>query len=58
MVAKAAPPIAVIGAQFAGFDIPNAIQVLTLIYVVLMLVHKIWQMGREAYRFWVLNRDE
>jgi ABC-type uncharacterized transport system permease subunit len=59
MTAKAAPPLAVVGANIAGWNVPDAVQWLTLAYVVLMVVHKLWQMGLEAYRFWVLKkRDE
>lgn len=58
MVAKAAPPLAVVGAQIAGWDVPSAVQWLTLIYVVLMIVHKLWRMGLEAYRFWVLKKRD
>ena len=58
MVAKAAPPIAVIGAQIAGWDVPDMVQWLTLIYVVLMIVHKLWRMGMEAYRFLVLKKRD
>ena len=32
------------------------VQWVTLAYVCLMLVHKIWQMGWEAYRFWWLKK--
>jgi ABC-type uncharacterized transport system permease subunit len=58
MVAKASPPLAVIGAQMAGWSVPDIVQWVTLAYVVLMLLHKLWSMGLEAYRFWVLKRDE
>ena len=58
MVAKAAPPLAVVGAQIAGWDVPDMVQWLTLIYVVLMIVHKLWRMGLEAYRFCVLKKRD
>lgn len=58
MVAKAAPPIVVIGAQIAGLDVPSAVQWLTLIYVCLMILHKLWRMGLEAYRFLVLKKRD
>ena len=58
MAAKAAPPIAVVGAQIVGWDVPDVIQWLTLAYVALMLVHKIWHMGLEAYRFLVLKKRD
>jgi hypothetical protein len=56
MAAKAAPPIAVVGANIAGFHVPDLVQWITLAYVFLMLIHKMWQMGREAYDFWVLKK--
>jgi hypothetical protein len=55
MVAKASPPIAVIGAQIAGIPVADWVQWITLLYVLLMLVHKAWQVGYEAYRFWILR---
>lgn len=57
MAAKAAPPIAVVGANIAGWNVPDLVQWVTLAYVFLMLVHKIWQMGLEAYKFWT-KKDE
>lgn len=53
MVAKAAPPLAVVGANIAGWSVPEWVQLLTLIYVILMVAHKLWTMGVEAYKFWV-----
>lgn len=58
MATKAAPPIAVAGANLLGVPVPDWIQILTLIYVALMIVHKLWHMGREAYDFWVLKKRE
>lgn len=47
MAAKAAPPVAVVGAHAAGITVPEAIQIATLVYVVLMIVHKVWHMWKE-----------
>ena len=58
MAAKIAPPIAVVGAQIAGWDVPAMVQWLTLIYVALMIIHKLWRMGMEAYRFLVLKKRD
>jgi hypothetical protein len=58
MAAKAAPPIAVLGANFMGYPVADWVQWLTLLYVVLMLLHKTWQMGYEAYRFWILGERD
>jgi hypothetical protein len=58
IAAKASPPIAVVGAQFAGWSVPDFVQWLTLLYVALMLLHKLWTMGLEAYRFWILKKRD
>lgn len=52
---KAAPPLAVISAQLAGLAVDDWIKWITLIYVALMLVHKMWVMGLEVYHFWKRN---
>jgi hypothetical protein len=47
IAAKVAPPVAVVGVHWAGITVPDAIQWLTLIYVMLMVVHKAWHMLSE-----------
>lgn len=47
MAAKAAPPMTVIGANVAGVPIADWVQYATLVYVVMMIVHKGWTMWRE-----------
>lgn len=47
MAAKAAPPVVVVGAHAAGITVPEAIQIATLVYVILMIVHKCWHMWKE-----------
>lgn len=47
MAAKAMPPAVVVGAHAAGITVPEAIQIATLIYVILMIVHKCWHMWKE-----------
>ena len=49
---KISPPVAVLGAKFAGMNISDMVLWLTLIYTVLLVVHKLWRMGLEAHRFW------
>jgi hypothetical protein len=56
MAAKAAPPLAVVGANIAGWSVPDVVQYITLAYVSLMLLHKMWKMGWEAYNFWILKK--
>jgi hypothetical protein len=53
--AKAAPPAAVIGMQLMGVAVDDWIKWVTLAYVCLMVAHKLWHMGLEMYRFWVLK---
>lgn len=55
IAAKASPPLAVVGMQLAGLAIDDWIKWATLLYVVLMLLHKLWHMGLEFYRFWILK---
>ena len=47
MAAKVAPPAAVVGAHAAGITVPDAIQIATLVYVILMIIHKGWHMWKE-----------
>lgn len=47
MAAKAAPPLAVVGANLAGVSITDWVQYATLIYVVMMSVHFVWKWYRE-----------
>lgn len=44
---KVAPPVAVVSAHAAGITLPEAVQILTGIYVGLMIVHKLWHMWVE-----------
>lgn len=48
MAAKAAPPVAVVGAHAAGLTLPDVVQILTGIYVALMIAHKAWHWWREV----------
>lgn len=52
MAAKLAPPATVMGAQIAGIHVADWIQWLTLLYLALLVSHKVWGMGLEAWRFW------
>lgn len=47
MSAKVAPPAAVVGANIAGMPVADWVQYATLIYVVMMIAHKGWQMWKE-----------
>lgn len=47
MAAKAAPPVAVVGAHVAGITLPELVQAATLVYVSLMIIHKLWHMWKE-----------
>lgn len=52
MVGKLAPPATVLGVQVAGIHVADWIQWATLLYLLLMISHKLWSMGLEAWRFW------
>ena len=52
MTAKVAPPASVIGANWLGFSVPEWIQLLTLIYVVLLVLHKLFEMVRDGWKWW------
>jgi hypothetical protein len=47
MAAKAAPPVAVVSAHAYGLTLPELVQILTAIYVGLMIAHKLWHMWKE-----------
>jgi len=47
MAVKMAPPVAVVTAAKAGITLPELVQLATLVYVLLMIVHKCWHMWKE-----------
>ncbi len=47
IVAKVSAPAAVAAANLAGVTVPDVIQWGTAIYVVLMIIHKLWHMWKE-----------
>lgn len=47
MTVKATPPAAVIGANLVGMPVAEWVQWATLVYVVMMIAHKGWQMWRD-----------
>lgn len=56
MTARLAPPATVLGAQIAGIHVADWIQWLTLLYLILMVAHKLWSMGLEARKLWRKRR--
>lgn len=56
MAVKAAPPVAVVGANVLGYPVPDIVQYITLAYVALLLLQKAWQIGLGMYRFWILKQ--
>ena len=52
MAAKITPPASVIGASWLGFSVPEWIQIVTLAYVILLLLHKLGEMIRDGWRWW------
>lgn len=47
MTAKAAPPIVVATANLTGVTVPELVQYATLLYLVLLISHKVIQIVRE-----------
>ena len=52
MTAKVAPPASVIGATWLGFSVPEWIQIATLVYVILLVTHKLFEMVRDGWKWW------
>lgn len=50
--AKVTPPATVIGAEFIGMHVADWVQWLTLLYLLLLVVHKLWAMLSEALAYW------
>lgn len=48
MAAKAAPPATVSIATLAGYQVSEILLWATLIYTVIMIGHKVWQIYREV----------
>ena len=48
LIAKAAPPATVSIATMAGFPVSEILLWATLIYTVLMIAHKIWQIYKDV----------
>lgn len=47
MAIKSAPPVTVAAANIAGMPIPELVQWATLIYLVMLIGHKGWQIYKE-----------
>ena len=47
---KLSPPAAVLGAHIAGIPVAEWIQWLTLIYLLMLVGHKAFQIGRDVIR--------
>lgn len=48
IIAKAAPPATVSIASLAGYQVSEILLWATLIYTVLMIAHKIWQIYKDV----------
>lgn len=46
--AKLAPPAGVVGAKLAGIPLADWVQWMTLLYMVMLIVHKGWLMLQDA----------
>jgi hypothetical protein len=49
MATKLTPPIAVLGAHVAGIQVAEWIQWLTLVYLLLLVGQKVFQIGRSIW---------
>jgi hypothetical protein len=49
LVTKAAPPIAISGLSFFGVGLPELVQLVTLVYVLVMIVDKIYSIVLRHY---------
>lgn len=61
IVAKLIPPASVAAANLSGIDVPAAIQWMTLLYLVMMVLHKGWHMVKEyrtGKRYPVKDEDD
>lgn len=47
MVTKVTPPVAVVAGNIAGLSLPELVQWATLLYLALMISHKVWRMYKE-----------
>jgi len=54
--AKVAPPVSVGIAQLLGADLSTWLLALTVLYTVLLLVHKLWRMALEGWAFCVCKK--
>jgi len=50
LAAKAGPPVAVSGLTFLGVGLPELVQIVTLVYVCLMVVEKVYTMITKYIR--------
>ena len=50
--AKISPPATVLGAEFIGMHVADWVQWLTLLYLLLLVIHKVWSMLVEAHAYW------
>jgi hypothetical protein len=55
--AKAAPPIGVTLWAWMGSNLPTAVALATLIYIVLQIAHLVWIWSRERRRGRIIRRD-
>ena len=45
--AAPAPPIAVLAANLSGVTLPDVVNLLTIVYVSVLLAHKLWRISGE-----------
>lgn len=55
--AKLTPPAAVLGAQILGMSVADWIQWLTLLYLILLVAHKVWNIWDEIIKPWLYKKE-
>lgn len=55
---KLSPPVAVLGSESAGVDWQTWVLVLTCIYTLLLIAHKVFQIYKEIRRYKNSSTDE
>jgi hypothetical protein len=47
--AKLSPPVTVSLANIGGYQVSEVVMIVTLIYTIALLIHKLWQMFTDVY---------
>lgn len=55
---RLSPPAAVMGATFLNMTVADWIQWLTLLYLILLVSHKLWTTWREFKEYWFSDKSK